>query len=380
MAMMQTKTRRWTLIIATTVAVLLIAGFVAFQFAVRSLKGHIEKALGPQGEVKEIHVNLTGIEIIGMRIRAPRNPDTPWPAEDELRAERIRIVPAILDLLSAHVVVRSIRIEGAYISMLRAKDGRMRVLPDLLENKKTASDASASTGKKDSTAISIGKVELADATIEFFDATIRQPPFKLRLEQINATIGKLQLPELNGDSPIKVEGVIKGVRQDGRVSITGSIELGSKESGLTTRLRGVDLIALQPYLIKAAETGIKKGALDLELNSSVRKGLLHAPGTLTLSDLELLPAGPAGKITGLSANAAVALMKNKKGKIAVRFVLDGDINDPHFSLNETMLKTIGTSLADMLGVSVGGLVKGVEGIGRGTTKSLGDTLNKLIKK
>ena len=129
MAMMQTKTRRWTLIIATTVAVLLIAGFVAFQFAVRSLKGHIEKALGPQGEVKEIHVNLTGIEIIGMRIRAPRNPDTPWPAEDELRAERIRIVPAILDLLSAHVVVRSIRIEGAYISMLRAKDGRMRVLP-----------------------------------------------------------------------------------------------------------------------------------------------------------------------------------------------------------------------------------------------------------
>jgi glycerol-3-phosphate dehydrogenase len=112
----------------------------------------------------------------------------------------------------------------------------------------------------------------------------------------------------------------------------------------------------------------------------VRKGLLHAPGTLTLSDLELLPAVPSGKITGMSASAAIALMKNRKGKISVRFVLDGDINDPHFSLNETMLKTISTSLADMLGVSVGGLAKGVQGIGSGATKGLGDTLNKLIKK
>jgi hypothetical protein len=376
---MQKKTRRWTLIIAASLAVLLIAGFVAFQFAVRSLKGHIEKALGPQGEVKEIRVDLTGIEIIGVRIRAPRGPDKSWPAEDELRADRVKIVPALLDLLSARVVVRSIRIEGAYISMLRARDGGMRVLPGLLANK-TGAPAAAGAGKKDDTPISIGKVELANGTIEFFDATIRQPPFKLRLEQINASIGKLQIPELKGESPLKVEGIVKGVRQDGRVSITGTIELASKESGLTTRLRGVDLVALQPYLIKAAETGVKKGVLDLELNSSVRKGRLHAPGTLTLSDLEVLPGASAGKLAGLPANAAIALMKNRKGKIAVRFVLDGDINDPHFSLNESMLREISTSLAEMLGVSVGGLAKGVHAIGSGATKGLGDTLNKLIKK
>lgn len=376
---MPSKTRRWTLIIATTVVALLIAGFFAFQFAVRSLKGRVAQALGPQGEVKEIRVGLTGIELIGLRIRAPHSADQPWPAEDELRAERIKIVPAILDLLSARVVLRSIRVEGAYISMLRATDGRMRVLPDLLETR-TGSEASGSTGKKDATAISIGKVELVNGTIEFFDATVRQPPFKLRLEQINASIGKLQLPELKGESSIKLDGIVKGVRHDGGVSISGSIELASKESGLSTSLRGVDLVALQPYLIKAAETGIKKGTLDFELNSSVRKGLLHAPGTLTLSDLELLPAAPSGKVTGMSANAAIALMKNRKGKISVRFVLDGDINDPHFSLNETMLKQISTSLADLLGVSVGGLAKGVEGIGSGATKSLGDTFNKLMKK
>ena len=376
---MPSKTRRWTLIIASSLIVLLVAGFFAFQFAVRSIKGQVEKALGPLGEVKEIRVGLTGIELIGLRIRAPHSAAQPWPAEDALRAERIKIVPAILDLLSARVVLRSIRVEGAYISMLRATDGRMRVLPDLLENSKD-SEAPGSSGKKDGTAISIGKVELVNGSIEFFDATIRQPSFKLRLEQINASIGKLQLPELKGQSAIKVDGIVKGVRQDGTVSISGSIELASKESGLSTSLRGVDLVALQPYLIKAAETRIKKGALDFDLNSSVRKGLLHAPGTLTLSDLELLPAARWGKAAGMSANAAIALMKNRKGKISVRFVLDGDINDPNFSLNETLLKEISTSLADLLGVSVGGLAKGVHGIGSGATRGLGDTLNKLMKK
>ena len=48
-----------------------------------------------------------------------------------------------------------------------------------------------------------------------------------------------------------------------------------------------DLVTLQAYLLKAAETGVKRGTLDLDLNASVKKGILHAPGTLTLKNLEL---------------------------------------------------------------------------------------------
>lgn len=72
---MRTRTRRWTLIIGGTLIVCRTAGFAAFQFAIQSLKGQVEKALGPQGEVKEIRVTfLTGVEIIGIRIHAPRAP------------------------------------------------------------------------------------------------------------------------------------------------------------------------------------------------------------------------------------------------------------------------------------------------------------------
>lgn len=281
---MSRATRRWPLIVAGTLAAFLVVAFIAFQVGIKALKSQVEQALGPYGEVKEIRVSLTGVEVIGIRIRAPGNPGNAadWPAEDQLRAERILIVPALRDLLSARVVVHSIRVEGAYLSMLRSKDGRMRVLPSLLERPLAADP------KSNTPSVSIGRIELIDSVVEFFDATVRQPPFKIRLEQINANLENLQLPDIKGQSKIAIDGVLKGIQHDGKINISGPIELASKESELTTRLRGVDLVALQPYLIKAAETGVRKGTLDLDLKSTVRKGALHAPGSLTLNGLELV--------------------------------------------------------------------------------------------
>lgn len=372
---MTTQTRRWPLIVGGIFIALLIAAFAAFQFGIKTLKNKVEQALGPYGEVKEIRVSLTAVEVVGIRIRAPEDAGKhgTWPVQDQLRAERILIVPALRDLLSANVVLHSIRVEGAYLSMLRGKDGRMRVLPSLLE-KPAIADKNSSAPP-----VSIGKIELVDSVVEFFDATVRQPPLKIRLEQINATVENLHLPDLNGQSKIAVEGVLKGVQRDGKISISGPIELASKESELTTRLRGVDLVALQPYLIKAAETGVRKGALDLDLKSTVHKGALHAPGTLTLSGLELASSG-GGTFMGMPRNAVVSMMKGKNDQIAIKFALDGNINDPHFSLNENLMTRVGSSMAGTLGISIEGLAKGVGGAGSGIAKGVSESVGKLFGK
>lgn len=378
---MSTRSKRWLTILGGSLVGLLLIGFAAFQFAVHALKGQVEKALGPYGEVKAINVGLSGVEILGIRIREPQGKQSGWPATDQLRAERILVVPALRDLLSAKVVLREIRVEGGYVSMLRTKAGRMSVLPSLLD--KPAAEPTEA-GQPGASApippISIDKIELVNGTIEFYDATIRQPPLKLRLEQITATLGKVQLPDMKGQSPLDFDGVLKGVRHDGKVSIAGLVELATKESEITTRLNGVDLVSLQPYLIKAAESGVKKGTLDLDLKSTIDKGILHAPGTLTLSDLELTSASTGGAIMGMPRNAVVGLMKDRNGKISVKFVLDGNINDPHFSLNENLATRIGSSIANTLGVSFEGLAKGVGSVGSGTVKGIGESLGKLFRK
>ena len=241
-------------------------------------------------------------------------------------------------------------------------------------NGKAAGEATSKT--ESSPEISIGRIELADGAVEYFDASIQRPALKIRMEQINITVDDIHLPDLLGKSRIKVGGVIKGPHQDGRVDIAGDVEIGSKESDVRTQLRGVDLLALKPYLIRATETGIKRGSMDLDLHSVVSKGRLHAPGTLALHNLEL----SGGSFMGVPQSAVVAMMKSKSGTISIDFSLDGDINDPQFSLNEQLLGQVGNALANLLGISLEGLARGVGGAGGSVARGLGEGLGKLFGK
>lgn len=370
----QAKPRRWPWIVGGLFLVLLLGGFVAFQAAVHLLKEQIITALGPKGEVRELKVGLTGVEIIGVRLPAENTSGKgAWPAPDLLRAERILVVPSLSDLLGARVVLQRIRIEGAYLSILRTRAGKVQVLPSLTE----VGAAKEEAEKSPAVEVRIGQVELVDSAVEFFDASVRQPALKVRLEQINARVGPLSFPDLKGESEVLVEGVIKGQRQDGQLHLAGRAELASKESDLKTRLRGVDLTALQPYLIKAAETGVRRGSMDLDLHTVVKNSQLNGPGTLTLNQLELSSSG--NSFMGMPRSAVVGMMKDRQGKISVNFVLSGNINDPGFSLNENLMGKVGSAVAGSLGISLEGLATGVGSAGGSVARGLGESLGKLFK-
>lgn len=228
-----------------------------------------------------------------------------------------------------------------------------------------------------STTVAINTIELRDNALEFFDATIRKPALKVRLEQVEATVRKLQIAPLAGRTQVMLDAVLKGMNHDGKVVLNGWVELGTKDSDLRTKLRGVDLVALQPYLTKATETGVRKGSLDLDLESTVRQNHLHAPGTVILTGLEL---SSNGTFMGLPRQAVVGFMKNKKDQIALKFVLDGNLNDPHFSLNESLATRLASATAETFGVNLGGIVSGIGSAGQKSVEGVGNTLKKLFGK
>ncbi|MDR0576594.1 MAG: DUF748 domain-containing protein [Candidatus Accumulibacter sp.] len=375
--------RRWPIFLALAAAVAL-AGGAAWHQAAGALRTRIARALGPRGEAREINVGLGGVDILGLRIRAPEN--AAWPEEDELRARRVRIEPDIFELLVARLSIESIRIEGAYVVVSRARDGKTRVVPSLFDPppEPPPPDARAEEAQKESagkTAIDIGRIVVSDGVVEFHDASIRATPVRLRVEQIEATVGRPRLPEARGHTSLKLDGIVKGRRQDGKLSIDGSFDPAAGESRLTTKLRDVDMTALQPYLIKAAEIGVERGSLDLDLKSSVANGKLRAPGTLTLSGLGLTPG--TATFMGLPRETALNLLKDRKGRISMKFTLEGDIGDPRFSLNEQMAVRLGSSLAGTLGVSLESLVKGVDrgaGGANGPAQAIGKSVGKLLGK
>ncbi|GBG01853.1 hypothetical protein AZSI13_11800 [Azospira sp. I13] len=355
-----TRTKHWLsalLILALALAALAVGGL---HFGARLLKDQVQQALGNTSEIGEIRLAWDQVEIRGLRLKAPQG----WPVEDTLRAERIIIRPDLRSLLGPSIRVASIRIEGAYLSALRTPEGKLRVVPSLLERPTAAEDKKSAPPR-----VEIGRIELTGAALEFFDTTVRKPALKLRLEQLDATVQDLVVPDLNGRTKLQLAGLLKGVRQDGRIAVQGWMDLATQDSDLSTTLRQVDLVALQPYLIKAAETGVKKGSLDLDLHAVVKDHRLKAPGTLVLNGLELDTSGST--FMGMPRQAVLGLLKDKNGRIDIKFVLEGNLKDPQFHLNESFATKIGASIADTFGISIEGLAKGVGTVGRKTMEAAG---------
>ena len=364
--MAEQKSQRWIAIGLAVVAGLAVLVAAGLYFGAKALKGKVEQALGPESEIGEIRLGLSAVEVLKLRVKAPAG----WPAPDTLRAERIRIAPDLLALLSGKVGVSSIVVEGGYVSALRSTDGKLRVVPSLREKKEEKKEP----GKGPE--VSIGAIELKDGALEFFDATVRKPAHKVRLEQLQAKVTDLHLPDLKAKSRLHLDGVLKGVRSDGKILIDGWMTFASKDSELRNTLRGVDLIALQPYLLKASEGGVRKGTLDLDLQSTIKANHLHAPGTLTLNGLEL---ESGGTFMGMPRAAVVGMMKDKNDRISIKFTLDGKLDDPNFRLNEGFSTRVASSLGDVLGLSVEGLAKGAGAIGQKGVEAAGSAVGGVGK-
>ena len=355
-----TRTRRRLAIAATVLLMFALVVAAGLHVAARQLQSRVEGALGPRASVGSIHAGWTSIEVLDLRIKAAPG----WPAEDELRAKRVRVVPDLRSLFGGPWRVASVHVEGGYLSAWRTRDGKMRVLPALLDARHTEPQSVERAEPAAARLLEIGKVELDDATLAFFDGSVRQPALPLRIEKLDVDAGPLMLPALDHAIKVKLDGVFKGPQRDGRIALDGEYTPATRDADLSARFSGVDMVALQPYLLKVSETGIRRGALDLDLHATVLHNKLHAPGKLTLTNLELANDGPLATFAGVPRKAVLAAM-TEKGRLEVKFTLDGRLDDPSFSLNENLATKIASGLAESLGVSLSGVVKGLGGIVKG---------------
>ena len=362
-----TRTRRRLALAGAIVLGLILLAVIALQVATRQLQAEVALALGPRASIGAIRPGWTGIDVLDLRIQGPAG----WPVADELRASRVRITPDPRSLFGGPWRIAQVRVEGAYLAVLRTRDGKTRVLPSLLEKPqdktKPASSATSPAAKPDPLAkplLIIGRVALDGAQVEFFDSSVRQPALRLTLDQVDADVGPLVLPQLDKPLQVQLDGVFKGVQRDGRIRIDGDYTVASRDADIRARFNDVDLVTLQPYLLKVADKGIKRGTLDLDLRANVVRNQLKAPGKLTLTGLEFASDGALSTFAGVPRQAVLAAM-SKDGKLEVKFTLEGRLDDPAFSLNENLVTRIASGMAESLGVSLSGMVKGLGGMVKG---------------
>jgi uncharacterized protein involved in outer membrane biogenesis len=350
--------KRWPIAV---LAVILFFGFsmvAGYHVGVRLVRDKIAHALGPGSNIAELKVNWFSLDLLEVSIEAPKG----WPAARTIHAERVRIVPSLRSLLTDRIHIASIVFERPYLSVKRTSQ-KWLMLPRLTETEDSRKNSEA--GHSYVPTVTISEVVLQDGVLELFDTTVSRPPVKTRLERLDGVIHDIEAPWLKAQIRFALAASVKGIRRDGRAKVSGWIGPAQRDSSTQITLDGVDLVSLQPYLVRIGEAQVRRGTLDLRLNSDVRGDRLDGKGKIIIRDLELAPSrGFFETFMGIPRSAVINFLKNNQNAIDIDFVLTGDISNPRFSINEAIATRVAMGMASELGVSIRGLAEDFGTLGR----------------
>ena len=353
--------KRWHIVVVAAVFFLGMSVVVGYRVGVRLLQERIVEALGPGSGITEVKVNWFSLDVFGVSIGAPRY----WPTGRTFRAARVRIIPSLQTLLTDQIHISSIVFDKPYVSVMRTS-GKWVLFPGLAETRDRKKENTEAGGANFSPrAVTISKIELQDGVVELFDATVTRPPLKTRLERVDAIIGDVVVPWFKTRTHFELAANVKGIRRDGRAKVSGWLGPAQGDSSSQITLYAVDLVGLQPYLVRMGEAQVRKGTLDLRLNSEVRANRLDGKGKIIIRDLEFAPSrGFLETFMGIPRSAVINFLKNNENAIDVDFVLAGDTSNPRFSINEAIATRVAMGMAAELGVTIRGLAEDFGNLGR----------------
>jgi len=314
-------------------------------------------ALGNGSRLTELKVNWFSIELLELSIDAPKG----WPSVRTFAAERVIIVPDLRTLFTDKIRISSIVVEKPYLSILRYP-GKLIMVPSLTEREEN--QRNFKSDQSSARAVMISTIELKNGSLDLYDTTVSRPPLKVRMEEVEAVIHDVASPAAE-KTRFDLAGIVKGVKRDGRATVSGWVGPAARDSSSRIVLEAVDLVAIQPYLVKKNEAQVTKGTLDLNLASEVRNNNLDGKGKVILQDLELAPSrGFFDTFMGLPRSAVISFLKDNNNAIDVDFTLRGNTSNPTFSLNENLSTRIATAMAGQLGVSIKNVAEGLGTLGR----------------
>lgn len=186
-------------------------------------------------------------------------------------------------------------------------------------------------------ALRIGSIAIADGSANFADFSLR-PPFATAIQSLNGSIGTLDNREQKAAS-VDIAGKVD---QYAPVSIKGSLTPFDPLQSLdiATRFRQVELTTLTPYSGKFAGYRIRKGRLDLDLHYRIQQGQLNAENKVVVEQLQLGEKVDSPDAVDLPVRLAVALLKDTKGTISIELPVQGNLNDPQFSVMPIIWQTL----------------------------------------
>ena len=287
--------------------------------------------------------------------------------EDILKWKSLRVDGIDANLNPPTVSVRQITVDEAYSRLVIEKNRTVNFLNALrLTNAATTNETKVATAKPATTGpsnqslpkISIGSVMFTNTSAHFTDLSLPQE-VNLSIQQLHGSIAGLSSEELQ-HAEIDLDAQANGL---GPVKVTGSINPfgGVLTNDLKITVSDVDLTPVSPYAAKFAGYQIAQGKLNLDLIYQIVGKKLTSRNVITLDRFTFGEAVESPEATHLPVRLAVAILKDRDGKIVLDVPIDGSIDDPQFRIGKVVtravfniLTKVATSPFSLLGAAFGG--------------------------
>ena len=185
--------------------------------------------------------------------------------------------------------------------------------------------------------MTIGVVKLVKAAATFRDNSV-QPPVQTGISDLTGTIKGLSSKQL-ARADVDLSGRVGKVAS---LKIVGTINPLSEDAftDLTISLGGMDLTAEGPYSSKFVGYGLSKGKLSLDLKYRVSQKQLEAENKVVVDQLTFGEKVDSPDATSLPVMLAVALLKDRQGRIDIDLPIRGDLKDPDFKYGKAVLSVL----------------------------------------
>ncbi|MSU59365.1 MAG: DUF748 domain-containing protein [Pedosphaera sp.] len=266
--------------------------------------------------------------------------------EDLLKWKSVRVTGLEANLQPPTIAIKEINITDAEarvvvetnrtINLLAAlRSGETNTAPE--PTKTLAANVTNAPTTSSLAKLSIASVVFSNAQLRLADRSI-QPNVKLAIQQLSGTVANLSSDDLQ-HADVNLHASVDGV---GPVEITGTINpLGQN---LTTDLKivakNVDLTPTSPYSGKFAGYRIARGKLGLELSYKISGRKLTAKNLIILDQFTFGERVDSPDATKLPIKLAVAVLKDRSGKIELDVPIDGSLDDPQFHLGKVINRAI----------------------------------------
>lgn len=237
---------------------------------------------------------------------------------------------------SKGLVIATVSLQQPYARFIINEDLTTNI-NDLLIPQPASSSTGTQKAESKPLPIRIGGITLHNGSANFADYSLR-PDFATAIQQLDGRIGTL-----DNQSPKAASVDIKGkVDKYAPVTIKGQLTPFNPLNSLdiATSFKNVELTTLTPYSGKFAGYRIRKGRLNLDLHYRIQKGQLNADNKLLLEDLQLGERVDSKDAVDLPVRLAVALLKDTKGNIDIELPVQGDLNNPEFSVMPIVWQTL----------------------------------------